>query len=45
MERSEHQVTGFGRFHRDRDRLKISHFAQKDNVWVLAKCGAQRSLE
>src|SRR5215472_5572156 len=45
MERAEHQVTGLGGRERQADGLEIAHFADQDDVGVLAQRRAQRLAE
>ena len=41
MQGSEHQVAGCGGFHRQTNRLEVPHFADEDDVRVLAQRAAQ----
>ena len=45
VQRAEHEVAGFRRLDRDRDRLEIAHFADQHDVRILAQRRAQRRLE
>ena len=41
VQRREHKVARFGGFEGDLGRFKVTHFADEDNLWRLAKSGAQ----
>ena len=45
MQRPENEVAGFGGFDRDRNGIEIAHFADEQDIRVLAECGTQRVLE
>ncbi len=45
VERREHEVARLRRVQRDRHRLRVAHFADEDDVRVLAERGAQRGGE
>ena len=42
VQRREHQVAGLGGVHRGFDRFHVAHFADQDDVRVLAQGAAQR---
>ena len=45
VQRREHEVAGLGREQRRLDRLEVAHFADQDDVGILAQRAAQRLRE
>ena len=45
VQRAEHQVAGLGGGQRQRDGLQVAHFADQDDVGILAQRAAQRGGE